>query len=87
MADRLRSRFGGGRARDAASPLSGLSDRELEVFQMIGRGVGTSRIAERLGLSAKTVETHRGNIKKKLALATNDELVHRAIEWTLESGE
>ena len=51
------------------SPIERLSDREFEVFQMIGHGVGPSEIAEKLGLSVKTVETHRERIKEKLNLA------------------
>jgi DNA-binding NarL/FixJ family response regulator len=78
---------GRGPAPGGASPLARLSDRELEVFQLIGRGLGTSRIADTLGLGIKTVETHRGNIKKKLGLQTNEQLVRRALEWALEAPE
>ncbi len=63
--------------------VSGLSDRELEVFELIGRGVSTREIAEQLNLSAKTIETHRENIKTKLVLGSNSELVRRAVEWVL----
>jgi DNA-binding NarL/FixJ family response regulator len=61
-----------------------LSDRELEVFEHIGRGVGTRDIAERLGLSVKTIETYRENIKRKLALQSNTELIRRAVQWVLQ---
>ena len=58
-----------------------LSDRELEVFEMIGRGYSTRRIAESLNLSIKTIETHRAHIKQKLKLKNATELVHRAYHW------
>ena len=68
------------------SPVSRLSDRELEVFEAIGHGRSTSAIAESLKLSVKTVETHRENIKRKLGLASSGELMQRAWLWIL-SGE
>ncbi len=58
-----------------------LSDRELEVFELIGRGYATRRIAESLNLSVKTIETHRAHIKQKLKLKNATELVHRAYHW------
>ena len=66
------------------SPVEFLSDRELEVFDLIGRGLGTGDIAERLHLSVKTIETYRANIKKKLRLKTAAELSRSAIQWSLE---
>ncbi len=62
-----------------------LSDRELEVFELIGRGYATRRIAEALHLSVKTIETHRAHIKQKLKLSNATELVHHAFLW-IESG-
>jgi len=59
-----------------------LSDRELEVFELIGRGYATRRIADALHLSVKTIETHRAHIKQKLKLINATELVHRAFHWT-----
>ena len=59
-----------------------LSDRELEVLALIGRGHGTRWIAERLHLSLKTIETYRAHIKKKLNLADADELLQYAIQWS-----
>ncbi len=56
-----------------------LSDRELEVIQLLGRGLSTSEAAQELGISAKTVETHRGNIRKKLQLGTGAELIRFAL--------
>ncbi len=58
-----------------------LSDRELQVFELIGAGVATRDIATRLGLSVKTIETHRENIKHKLDLPSGVELVVRARAW------
>ena len=68
------------------SPVTRLSDRELEVFEAIGHGRSTRTIAENLKLSVKTVETHRENIKRKLGLASSGELIQRAWQWIL-SGE
>jgi DNA-binding NarL/FixJ family response regulator len=58
-----------------------LSDRELEVFEFIGRGYTTRKVAESLQLSIKTIETHRAHIKQKLKLRNATELVHRAYHW------
>jgi len=63
------------------SDLDSLSDRELEIFEMIGRGKTTRHVAKRLNLSVSTVETHRAHIKEKLRLANAVELVRRAVEW------
>jgi DNA-binding NarL/FixJ family response regulator len=68
--------------RDSArSAVERLSDRELEVFQLIGQGFGSRQISERLNVSMKTVETHREHIKEKLNLDSTTELVQRAIHW------
>ncbi|MEX1017255.1 MAG: response regulator transcription factor [Phycisphaeraceae bacterium] len=68
------------------SPIDALSDRELEVFEMIGQGQTTKQIAKKLHLSPKTIETHREHIKTKLNLANNNELVRHAVQWVLEHG-
>lgn len=65
----------------SGSPLEDLSDRELEVFTLIGQGCTTRQIAEKLHLSIKTVETHRAHIKEKLNLKNSTELVQHAIHW------
>jgi DNA-binding NarL/FixJ family response regulator len=65
------------------SPLVNLTDRELEVFRLIGEGRGTRRIAEELHLSVKTIESYQAHIKEKLALRNARELVQHAIEWTM----
>jgi DNA-binding NarL/FixJ family response regulator len=66
-------------------PSESLSDRELTVFQMIGQGVATREIAERLKLSIKTVETYREHIKAKLGLRNSAELSRHAAQWVLEN--
>jgi DNA-binding NarL/FixJ family response regulator len=65
------------------SPVAELSDRELEVFRLVGEGHGTRQIAEDLHLSVKTVETYQAHIKEKLSLRNARELVQHAIEWHL----
>jgi DNA-binding NarL/FixJ family response regulator len=67
---------------DAESPVAQLSDRELEIFQLIGKGSATRDIAASLHLSIKTVETHRAHIKEKLGLRDASELVRFAMEWS-----
>ena len=71
-----------GRRAEAASPIERLSDREFEVFQLIGQGRTTREIATHLRLSVKTVEVHRANIKLKLKLKTATDLVRYAVRWT-----
>jgi DNA-binding NarL/FixJ family response regulator len=65
------------------SPLVNLSDRELEVFRLIGEGHATRQIADQLHLSVKTIESYQAHIKEKLALRNARELVQHAIEWTV----
>jgi DNA-binding NarL/FixJ family response regulator len=65
----------------SGDPYSDLSDRELEVFTLIGEGLATRQIAESLNLSVKTVESHRAHIKDKLNFGSGMELVKNAIEW------
>jgi DNA-binding NarL/FixJ family response regulator len=59
-----------------------LSDRELEVFQLIGNGRKTREIAEQLNLSVKTIETYRAHIKEKLNLQNGNELIRLAVGWS-----
>ncbi|MCA9446144.1 MAG: response regulator transcription factor [Candidatus Omnitrophica bacterium] len=66
------------------SPLEKLSNRELEVFEMIGNGLSTKEIAEKIHLSVKTIETYRDNLKKKLNLQSGNELLRYAIQWVNE---
>lgn len=67
------------------SPISSLSDRELQVFELISRGLTTREIATKLLLSIKTIETHRDHIRMKLKLKNSTELIHHAVQWFLES--
>lgn len=85
VAARILKRFAdaGGRA---ATPIERLTDRELEVFQMIGEGKGSREIAGMLNISVRTVDAHRAHIKEKLALRDSTELVHHAVRW-VETGQ
>ena len=66
------------------SPVDKLSQRELEVLKLLGKGHGTREIATSLGLSVKTVETHRAHIKEKLGFGESGEMVRFAIEWATQ---
>ncbi len=78
--------FSGRRAGAEGSPVENLTDREFEVFQLIGEGKGTREIAEKLHLSVKTVDVHRTNIKKKLKLESATELIRFAVRWSETPG-
>jgi DNA-binding NarL/FixJ family response regulator len=67
--------------QQSADPIERLSNRELQVLNLIGRGKTTREIAETLNLSVKTVESHRQRIKKKLNLRTAPQLVQFAVNW------
>jgi DNA-binding NarL/FixJ family response regulator len=84
MSSQLLGRLTHGRNAPSGSVLATLSDRELEVFQMIGRGLSMREIALQLYLSAKTVEVHREHIKEKLGLKNSAELLRYAVTYTLE---
>jgi DNA-binding NarL/FixJ family response regulator len=75
----LRSRAG--HAVNEGNPVERLSNRELQVLNLVGRGVSSREIAAELGLSVKTVESHRQSIKRKLNLTTNSQLLQYAINW------
>jgi DNA-binding NarL/FixJ family response regulator len=78
--------FSGKRARSGESAVEGLTDREFEVFQLIGQGQSTRQIADALHVSAKTIEVHRVNIKQKLKLHTAAELIRYAVRWVESRG-
>jgi len=84
LSDKMSAKFMhqlvGGRTLNGGSLVESLSDRELEVFDLIGQGRATREIAEQLHLSVKTIESHRAHIKEKLNLRSATELVHRAIQ-------
>ena len=63
------------------SPVACHADRKLEVFQLIGRGLKTRKIAEKLALSVKTVESYRTHIKEKLRIDNGIQLLQRAVQW------
>ena len=86
MASSMLSRLVGGKATEGGSPVANLTDRELEVLQLIGKGLGTRQIADKLRLSVKTVENHREHLKAKLKLHSSAELVRYAVRWELEGG-
>jgi len=78
---RLLDSLAGSDSTSFLSPIEQLSDRELEVFRLLGEGLGTRQIAERLHLSVKTVETYCDRIKVRLNLASRSELVRDAVLW------
>lgn len=86
MSARILESFSGRRPEESASPVSRLSDREFEVFQLIGSGKGTKEIAQHLNISVKTVEVHRAKIKEKLSLLTATDLVRYAVRWSEAQG-
>lgn len=67
-------------------PVHRLSNRELEIFQLIGRGMTTGAIARQLHLSVHTIDTHREKIRHKLGVKNGAELMQRAVQWMLENG-
>ncbi len=81
---RLLETFSGRKTMD--SPLEGLSDRELEVFQLIGQGKTMKQIADELHLSPKTIEVHRSHIREKLHVTSAAELVSYAARWSESQG-
>jgi len=72
--------------KDWVTSLQMLSNRELQVFSFIAKGLGTIEIASRLNLSTKTIDVHKENIKSKLNCSTIQELRQKAIEWSIRSG-
>ena len=83
MSAKLLRNLSGNRANTESTPLERLSDRELQVFRLIGQGRSVKDIAEELFLSPKTVETHKEHIKQKLKLETSNDLLRYAIEARL----
>lgn len=86
MSSRILEIFSGNKPGTPSNPVEQLSDREFEVFQLIGQGQTTRTIAEQLHLSVKTVEVHRANIKVKLKLKTANDLVRYAVRWADAQG-
>jgi DNA-binding NarL/FixJ family response regulator len=74
-------KFASGGSYISANPIDRLSNRELQILHMVGRGLTTRQAAEALNLSVKTVESHRQRIKRKLNLVTGSQLVQYAVNW------
>jgi DNA-binding NarL/FixJ family response regulator len=74
--------FSGQGSAVAESPVRQLTDREFEVFELIGRGLATAQMAADLHISAKTIEVHRAHIKEKLGIKTGSELIAYAARWS-----
>lgn len=82
MSARMIEQLSSARSRGGPAGIETLTDRELEVLGMIGSGTATKIIAEKLGISARTVEAHRAHIKEKLAITDGAALVRYAVQWT-----
>jgi DNA-binding NarL/FixJ family response regulator len=74
-------KYAAGGSHVSANPIDRLSNRELQILHMIGKGVSTREAAHSLHLSVKTVESHRQRIKRKLNLNTGTQLVQYAVDW------
>jgi DNA-binding NarL/FixJ family response regulator len=83
MSNKMLQQFIGGAPSMIQSRIAALSDRELEVFRLIGEGRATREIADELHLSIKTVETYQAHLKEKLALRSGRELIQHAIQWKI----
>ena len=81
MTAKMLAKLVGKKGRTVSFPIDALSDREFEVFEMIGQGIQSREIAETLHLSVKTVDAHREHIKKKLGLASATDLLMYAVQW------
>jgi DNA-binding NarL/FixJ family response regulator len=86
MSARVLENLSGARPRGSSSPIEKLSDREFQVFQLIGQGKSTRDIAAQLHLSPKTVDVHRANIKEKLDLTDATALIRHAVRWVETQG-
>ncbi len=79
LVDRLASHLP---SRAPVDPIEALSNRERQVFELIGRGLATREIADHLNVSVKTIESHQARIKDKLGLRTSRELIRKAVTWS-----
>lgn len=86
MQAKILNAMSGRNPRGSGSPLERLSDREFEIFRLLGEGHSTKEIASQLHLSHKTVAVHRGHIKEKLGITSAAELMHRAVRWVNAQG-
>jgi DNA-binding NarL/FixJ family response regulator len=87
IAQKMMHQFIGRSGGVKRSTMEELTDRELEVFRLIGQGHGTRQIAEELHLSIKTVESYHAHIKDKLSLKNARELVQHAVQWVTSQGQ
>jgi DNA-binding NarL/FixJ family response regulator len=85
MNERMLTKFASGESDNRDDPVNNLSDREFEVFQLIGKGYDTRSIANELFLSVKTIETYKSHLKTKMELKNSTELMQRAVEWSVKS--
>lgn len=81
MSSRMLEQLAAGRSKEACSAIDRLSDRELEVLELIGKGTATKVIAAALSISTRTVEAHRAHLKQKLSLTDGAALVRYAMQW------
>ncbi len=86
MSARILESLSGSKPRRSSSPIEKLTDREFEIFQLIGQGKSTRDIAAQLNLSPKTVDVHRANIKEKLELNDVTALIRHAVRWVETQG-
>lgn len=84
VSEQLAQRLIGGRGKEVQAAVESLSDRELDVFRMIGNGLTSSQIARELHLGVKTIDTYRSRIKEKLKLTNTAQLARDAVQWVLE---
>jgi DNA-binding NarL/FixJ family response regulator len=82
MRELFAERFVDGHVPDSRSPVETLSDRELQVFQLLGQGIETRRVAQKLNVSIKTVQAYCARIKDKLQLSNASELLREAVRWS-----
>jgi len=86
MSTKILLQFSGTSFDASRSPIETFSDRELEVFEHLGRGLSTQQIAEAMLISTKTVDSYRSRIKQKLAVSTHVELLQQAVQWVQNQG-
>jgi DNA-binding NarL/FixJ family response regulator len=84
VTERMLSRVVASGQQPGIAPIASLSDRELEVFELLGQGLTMGQIAEHLHRSIKTIETYRERIKRKLSLDAPNELIRRATQWVVD---
>ncbi|NBC03194.1 MAG: response regulator [Bacteroidetes bacterium] len=87
IGNKLIMKMASGNSVNSDNPLDLLSDRELEVFELTGKGLSTKEIGKKLHISVKTVESHRANIKEKLQVNTANELMRHAVKWVEETAK